>query len=115
MWLPQNIALAPRGTYDALAQQLPIVYSMSAVSIGVNMDSSGLVNAQFLRTTEKDFAPQVLGTLLTLAELAAPVVSQVHQEQVVAGQTTQNIVDISTVQEQVIAQEIPEFQVVEKM
>ena len=48
-------------------------------------------------------------------EFAAPVVSQVHQEQIVAGETSQNIVEIQTVQGQVIVQEIPEVQVVERI
>ena len=32
-----------------------------------------------------------------------------HQEQLVAGESSQNIVDIPTVQDQVIIQEIPKF------
>ena len=44
------------------------------------------------------------------------LVSQVRtqlQKQTVAGETSQNIVETSTVQEQVIIQETPEVQVVE--
>ena len=38
-----------------------------------------------------------------------------HQEQLVVGETSQTIVDIPTVQDQVIIQEIPEVQVVERI
>ena len=57
-------------------------------------------------------APQVVGSLPPLEEFAAPVCNQVHQEQVVAGETTQNK---ATVQEQVTVQEIPEVQVVQRI
>ena len=40
---------------------------------------------------------------------------QVRQEQIAAGDPTQNIVDIPTVQEQVIVQENPEVQCVERI
>ena len=50
-----------------------------------------------------------------LEEFAASVVSQVHQEQIVAGETCQNIVENPTVQERVIVQKIPEVQVVERI
>ena len=50
-----------------------------------------------------------------LAEFAASVVSQVNQEQIVAVETSQNIVENPTVQEQVIVQKIPEVQVVERI
>ena len=53
-------------------------------------------------------APQVVGSLLSLEEFASPVYNQIHQEQIVAGKTTQNIVEIPTVQEHVIVQEIPQ-------
>ena len=38
-----------------------------------------------------------------------------HEEQLVVGETSQIIVDIPTVQDQVIIQEIPEVQVVERI
>ena len=47
---------------------------------------------------------QVVGSLPWKGSL--PVYKQVYQEQVVAWETTQNIVEIPTVQEQVIVQEI---------
>ena len=40
---------------------------------------------------------------------------QVRQEQIAAGETTQNIVDIPTVQEQVIVQEDPMVQFMERI
>ena len=55
---------------------------------------------------------QVTGSLPRLDESDAPVYHQVRQEQIAAGETTQNMVDIQTVQEQVIVQGIPEVQVV---
>ena len=54
-------------------------------------------------------ASQVIGSHTRLDESVAPVYHQVRQE------TTQNIVEIPTVQEQVIVQEIPEVQVVEQI
>ena len=38
-----------------------------------------------------------------------------HQEQLVVGETSQNIEDIPTVQDQMIVQEIPEVQIVERI
>ena len=38
-----------------------------------------------------------------------------HQEQLIAGESSQNIVDIPTVQDQVIIHEIPEVQVDERI
>ena len=55
-------------------------------------------------------APQVIGSLPHPKEFVAPVYNQVHQEQIVAEETTQNIVEISTLQ--VIVLEIPEVQFV---
>ena len=73
-----------------------------------------------VRTTEQieDIPlPQasVTGSLPRLDESDAVVYHQVRQEQIAAGETTQNIVDIPTVQEQVIVQGIPEVQVVEQI
>ena len=48
-------------------------------------------------------------------ESDAPVYHQVRQEQIAAGQTTQDTVDIPTVQEQVTVQGIPVVQVVEQI
>ena len=60
-------------------------------------------------------ASQVIGSLPRLDVSAAPVYHQVRQEQIAAGETTRNIVENSTVQEQVIVPEIPELQVMERI
>ena len=43
-----------------------------------------------------------------LEEFTGPVYDQVHQEQFAPGETTENMVEIPVVQEQVIVQAIPE-------
>ena len=80
----------------------------------VNLEVSSLVNPQFSATSVKAPAPKVAGSLLLLEGSAASV-SQVYQEQVFTGETTQNIVTFQLVQEQVEVQEIPEVQVVERI
>ena len=75
------------------------------------------------RTTERiDDIPvpqasvsQVICSLPRLDESDAPVYHQVRQEQIAAGETTQNRVEMPTEQEQVIVQKIPEVQVVERI
>ena len=52
-------------------------------------------------------APQVVGSLPHLEEFTEPVYNQVCQEQIVAGEMTQSIVENSAVQEQMIVPEIP--------
>merc|ERR1719389_1553881 len=47
--------------------------------------------------------------------MGSAVVNTVHQEQVVAGSVSQNVVEIPTVQEVVQVQEIPEVQTVERI
>ena len=53
-------------------------------------------------------SPQVIDSLLAFEEFIAPVYNQGHQEQIAAGLTSLNIVEILVVQEQVIVQEIPQ-------
>ena len=60
-------------------------------------------------------ASQVIGSLPRLDESAAPVYHEVRQEQIAAGETTRNIVENSTLQEQVTFQENPEVQVMERI
>ena len=60
-------------------------------------------------------ASQVIGSLPRLDESDAAVYHQDCQEQIAAGETTQNKVDIPTVQEQVILPENPEDQFVERI
>ena len=57
-------------------------------------------------------ASQIIGSLPRLNESAAPVYDEVRQEQIAAGETTRNILEIPTVQEQVIVQGNPDVQVV---
>ena len=72
------------------------------------VDITDLVRTQFSITNVEASAPQVVGSLPPLEEFPAPVCNQVHQEQIVAGETTQYIVEILVVQEQVIFQKIPQ-------
>ena len=53
-------------------------------------------------------APLAVGSLPTLEEFDAPLFNQIHQEQIVAGETTQNTFENPAVHEQVIVQEIPQ-------
>ena len=69
--------------------------------------SPGLVNPQFSNTDVEAYAPQVVGSFPPFEEFSAPVYNQVHQEQIVAGEMTLNIVENPVVQEQVIVPEIP--------
>ena len=52
--------------------------------------------------------PQVVSSLFLLDEFDAPVYNQIHQEPIVAGETTQNTLENPVVQEQVVVQEILE-------
>ena len=65
------------------------------------------MNSQFSVTAVEASASQVIGSLPRLEEFEAPVYDQIHQEHIVAGEITQNIVKILVVQDQVIVQEIP--------
>ena len=66
------------------------------------------MNPQFSFTAVEASAPQVAGSLPPFEELDAPVYDQIHQEQSVAGETTQNTFQNPAVQEQVMFQEIPQ-------
>ena len=69
-------------------QQLPPVYTTTAVNTDVNFDTTGLVNPQFSNTAFEATAPQVVGSLPPFEAFDAPVYNQVHQEQIVAGKMT---------------------------
>ena len=91
----------------------------------MSYSSSGLVNPQFSLTADETshVAPAVslsvpsrqlpvvyTKTTVTtddLEEFTEPVYDHVHQEQILAGEMTENIVEILVVQEQVIAQALP--------
>ena len=64
------------------------------------------MNTQFSSTAVETSAPQVFVLLPPFEEFGAPVYNQVHQEQIVAGEMTLNIVANPAVQVQVIVQEI---------
>ena len=93
-------------------QQLLLAYIMAAVTTGVILDITALVKSQFSITVVEASAQQVVGSL---EEYATPVYNQVFQEQIVAGETTQNIVEIPAAHEKAIVQEIPKVHVVERI
>ena len=103
----ENIAPAPAVTFDAPSPQLLPAYTMTTVNPGVSFDITSLVSPQFSSTAVEASAPQVVVSLPPFEEFTAPVYNQVHQEQIVAGEMTQNIVENPAVQEWVIVQEIP--------
>ena len=59
-------------------------------------------------------APHVVGSLLLSEEFTEPVYNQVHQEQIAAGETTENVAEIPFVKKQVIGQENSELQVMKR-
>ena len=73
------------------------------------------MDPQFSSTAVEASAPQVVVSLPPFEEFTAPVCNQVHQEQIVAGEMTLNIVENPAVQEQVIVQANSELQVVERI
>ena len=76
----ESITPAPAVTFDAPTQQLLLVYTMTTVSTGVNLDITDLVSAQFSSTAVEASAPQVVVSLPPFEELTTPVCNQVHQE-----------------------------------
>ena len=103
----EYIAPVPTGFLPVPSQQLPPTYTVTAVTTGVKLDTAVLVSPQFSGTAVEASAPQIVGSLPPFAEFTEPVYNQVHQEQIVAGEMTQNIIENPAVQEQVIVQEIP--------
>ena len=85
--LIEYIAPAPAMIYAAPSQQLPPAYTMTTLTTDVNFDISGLVNPQFSISVVEASAPQVVGSLPPFEEFGAPVYNQIHQEQIVAGET----------------------------
>ena len=80
-------------TFDAPSQQLHPAHTMTTVTTGVNLDIIGLVSPQFSSGALEASAPQVFVSLPPFEEFTAPVYNPVHQEQIVAGEMTQNIVE----------------------
>ena len=107
----ENIAPAPALTSDAHCQQLPPVHTTTTVTTDDNLDMTGLVCPQFSSSAEELSAPHVVDSRHPLEEFTEPVYNQVHQEQIAAGETTENIAEIPGVQEQVIVLENSELQV----
>ena len=91
----------------ASSPQLPPACTITTDTADDNFDITDLVNTQFSRTAVETFAPQVVVSLPPNEVFSAPVYNQVHQEQIAAGETTENIAEILDVQEQVIVQGIP--------
>ena len=104
----EYVAPAPAVTLSAPSQQLHPAYTMKTVTTDDNFDTTGLVHPQFSFTAVEVSAPQAVGSLSPLEEFDAPVYNQIHQELIVAGETTQHRVENPAVQEQVIYQEIPQ-------
>ena len=69
---------------------------------------------KFSSTALEPFSPQVVGSFSPF-EFAAPVYNQVHQEQIVTGEMTLNMVEHPAVQEQETVQEIPQVSAVERI
>ena len=111
----ENIAPAPAVTFDAPSQQLPPVFSTATVATDVNLDITGLMSLQFSSTAVEASAPQVVVSLPPFEEFTEPVYNHVHQEQIVTGEITLNIVEHPAVQEQLTVQEIPQVSVVERI
>ena len=65
------------------------------------------MHTQFSSIAVETFAAQVVVSLPHCEEFSAPVYNQVNQEQIAAGETTENIAEIPVVEEQVNIQDIP--------
>ena len=63
---------------------------------------------QFSSTAVEPIAPRVVVPLPPIEEFPGPVYNLLHQKQLAAGETPENLVEIPVVQEQVIVQTIPE-------
>ena len=92
----ENIAPAPALILPVPSQQLPPVFSTATVVTDVSPS-----------TAVETSPTQVIGSLPPFEEFTEPGYNQVHQEQIVAGEMTQTIIEHSAVQEQVITPEIP--------
>ena len=88
-------------------QQLLPAHTTTTDTTDDNFDITDLVNPKFSISAVEAYPLQVVGSLSPLEEFVVPVFNQIHREQIVAGETTQNTVENPAVQEQVIVQEIP--------
>ena len=82
------------------------LFTPPTVATDVNRDITFLEYPQFSSTVVETSVPKVIGSLRPYEKFTARVYNQVHQEQIAAGETTQNIVETPVVKEQVIVQEI---------
>ena len=72
------------------SEQFSPANPMESVTAGVSPDTTGLVHPQYAITGVAASVPQINGPLPHLDEFAVPV----HQEQIVAEETTQNFGEI---------------------
>ena len=101
----EHIAPAPAVTLSVPSQQLPPAYATTSDTTDDNFDTTDLVHPQFSFPAVEVISPQVVGSLPPLDEFVAPGYNRIHQEQIVAGETTQNTFENPVVQEQVVVQE----------
>ena len=92
---------------QVIVQEIPQVPIVERIQEQI-VDITGLANQQFSITGVEVSAPQAVGSLSPFQEFDAPLYNQIHQEQIVAGETTQNTFENPAVQEHVIFQEIPQ-------
>ena len=98
----ENIAPAPAVTSDVPSQQQPPVCTTTTVTPDDNLDITGLLYPQFSSTAVEPSAPHVVDSLPPLEEFSAPGYNPVLQEQIIAGEMTQTLIENSAVQEQVV-------------
>ena len=103
---PENIAPASAVTHAVPSQQLPPAYTTATVATDVNLDITVLLSSQFSSTAVEASAPHGVGSHPPITGFTEPVYNHVHQEQIVTGEMTQNIIENSAVQELLFVQEI---------
>ena len=88
------------------------VFSKMEIAAALHHTSGLRTSSTAAATQSVDFASvpaAVVGSLPPCEVFAAPVFDQVHQEQLAAGEITENIAKIPVVQEQVLVKAIPRF------
>ena len=81
-----------------IVQEIPQVPIVERIQEQI-VDVTSLVNPQFPITGVEVSAPQVVVLLPPFEEFTGPVYNLIHQEQIVAGETTQNAFENPVVQE----------------
>ena len=105
----ENVSSAPGIEYIAVTLSVPSQqFPPACTTTTDNFGTTDLVHPQFSFPAVQAFSPQVVGSPPPLDEFDAPVYNRIHQEQFVAGETTQNTFENPVVQEQVVVQEIPQ-------